>query len=104
MALVDRVLVPLNNMCSRMCDNPAPSRSSSLMLPVAHHACTLATGALRSSCTIIVRPFGNTHFWAVLGGKVMGGWSLFFGAAAFKLDVLNMIAMPSANNDEARMT
>src|ERR1044071_4914703 len=77
MAPVVRVLVPLNNMCSRMCDIPAPSRSSSLMLPVAHQACTLATGALRSSCTIIVRPLGKTHLTAVVAGKVTTAESSF---------------------------
>src|ERR1700726_3459987 len=41
------------------------------MLPVAHQACTLATGALRSSFTIKVRPSGKTHFFAVFAGKVM---------------------------------
>ncbi len=43
------------------------------MLPVPHHACTLATGALRSVCTIIVRPLGRVHFCAVTGGKVIAG-------------------------------
>jgi hypothetical protein len=42
------------------------------MLPVAHHACTLATGALWSSCTMTVSPFGKIHFCAVLGGNEMG--------------------------------
>src|ERR1700731_621446 len=41
------------------------------MLPVAHQACTLATGALRSSFTINVRPSGRTHFLAVFAGNVM---------------------------------
>ena len=41
-----RVFVPLKSMCSRMCERPAPRCSSSSMLPVAHQACTLATGAL----------------------------------------------------------
>src|SRR3954468_2290745 len=89
-------------MCSRMCDNPAPNRSSSSVLPVAHHACTLATGALRSSWTISVNPLGNVHFWAELGGKVMAGWSLLDAACRF--EVLNMVAMSKATNDEARMT
>ena len=43
------------------------------MLPVPHHACTLATGALRSVCTMIVRPLGKIHFCAVTGGKVIAG-------------------------------
>src|SRR5438034_8953734 len=54
-----------------MCDNPVPRCSFSSMLPVPHQACTLTTGALRSSCTMIVSPFGRTRFSAVLGGKVM---------------------------------
>src|SRR6516162_258078 len=41
------------------------------MLPVAHHACTLATGALWSSCTMMVNPFGKIHFCAVLGGNAI---------------------------------
>ena len=41
-----RVFVPLKSMCSRMWESPAPRCWSSSMLPVAHHACTLATGAL----------------------------------------------------------
>src|SRR5947209_3821592 len=41
------------------------------MLPVPHQACTLATGALRSSFTIRVKPSGKTHFLAVFGGNVM---------------------------------
>src|SRR5205807_2329071 len=36
------------------------------MLPVLHQACTLATGALRSSWTMRVKPSGRTHFCAVL--------------------------------------
>jgi hypothetical protein len=32
---------------------------------------TLATGALRSVCTMIVRPLGRVHFCAVTGGKVI---------------------------------
>ncbi len=43
------------------------------MLPVPHQACTLATGALRSVCTMIVRPLGKVHFCAVTGGNVIGG-------------------------------
>src|SRR5437763_4296477 len=39
------------------------------MLPVAHQACTLATGALRSSCTMTVRPFGRLRIRAVLAGN-----------------------------------
>src|SRR6266516_4565137 len=76
------------------------------MLPVPHHACTLATGALRSSCTISVKPSDKTHFCAELGGKVIilesacffwdSGWD-FPGRgrsteAAFKFTMLNRIA------------
>src|SRR2546421_3345482 len=60
------------------------------MLPVPHHAWTLATGALRSSWTISVRPSGRTHFWAELGGKAMTAESST--AAAFKFTMLNTIA------------
>ena len=42
------------------------------MLPVPHQACTLATGALRSVCTMIVRPLGKIHLCAVTGGNVIG--------------------------------
>src|SRR2546423_5960278 len=70
-------------MCSRMWDNPAPRCWSSSMLPVAHHACTLATGALWSSCTMTVRPLGKIHFCAVLGGKLITGDGS--ADAAFKL-------------------
>src|SRR4029077_4534252 len=76
-------------MCSRICERPAPRRSSSQMLPVAHHACTLATGALWSSCTITVRPSSNTHFFAELGGKLITAESSL--DAAFKLATLNII-------------
>jgi hypothetical protein len=41
------------------------------MLPVPHQACTLATGALRSISTMIVKPSGKVHFCAVTGGKVI---------------------------------
>src|SRR6266480_88726 len=54
-----------------MCDNPVPRCSFSSMLPVPHQTCTLTTGALRSSCTMMVSPFGRRRFCAVLGGKVM---------------------------------
>src|ERR1700731_134285 len=64
------------------------------MLPVAHHAWTLATGALRSSCTISVRPSGRTHFCAELGGKVMTADSS--AGAVFKFTMLNTIAEISA--------
>ena len=53
------------------------------MLPVAHHACTLATGALWSSCTMTISPFGKTHFCAVLGGNEIRAEGS--GGAAFKL-------------------
>src|SRR5882724_11775197 len=74
-------------MCSRIWDNPAPKCWSSSMLPVAHQACTLATGALRSSCTIIVSPFGRIHFCAVLGGKLMAEEGSV--GAALRLTMLN---------------
>ena len=82
------------------------------MLPVAHHACTLATGALRSSCTMTVSPFGKIHFCAVLGGnEIMAEDS---GGAAFKLTMANnraaakklatgMRYITQICNDEARM-
>src|SRR2546421_8522615 len=70
-------------MCSRICDRPAPRCSCSSTLPVAHQTCTLATGALRSSCTMMVSPFVRICLRAVLGGKVMpapvsGGVALRF--------------------------
>src|SRR3954471_3546360 len=74
-------------MCSRMWDNPAPRCSSSSMLPVAHHACTLATGALWSSCTMRVSPLGKIHFSAVLGGNEISAEDS--GGAAFKLTMVN---------------
>src|SRR5436309_16122460 len=81
-------------MCSRMWDKPAPRCASSSMLPVAHHACTLATGALRSSWTMIVSPFGSIHFCTELDGSVIADESSI--AAAFRLAVLNIIATKSA--------
>src|SRR6266436_613431 len=57
------------------------------MLPVAHQACTLATGALRSSWTMIVSPFGRIHFCAVLSGKLITDEGSV--GAAFKLTMLN---------------
>src|SRR6476660_2604609 len=57
------------------------------MLPVAHHACTLATGALWSSCTITVSPFGKIHFCAVFGGNEIR--AVGSGGAAFKLTMGN---------------
>src|SRR6266513_1162216 len=59
------------------------------MLPVAHHACTLATGALRSSCTIKVRPSGRTHFFAVFGGNAITADSS--AAPAFRFTMLRTI-------------
>ena len=47
----------------------------------------LATGALRSSCTITVSPFGKIHFWAVLGGNAIRADGS--GGAAFKLTMGN---------------
>src|SRR6266513_3948814 len=85
--LVDRVFVPLKSICSRMWDKPAPRCWSSSMLPVAHHACTLATGALWSSCTTTVSPFGKIHFCAVLGGNEIRADDS--GGAAFKLTMAN---------------
>src|SRR2546421_8373793 len=55
------------------------------MLPVAHHACTLATGALRSSCTINVSPSGRTHFLAVLGGNAITADSSAASALRFTM-------------------
>src|SRR6266516_6667079 len=74
-------------MCSRICDKPAPRCWSSSMLPVAHHACTLATGALRSSWTMIVSPFGRIHFCAVIGGKLITDEGSV--GAALRLTMLN---------------
>jgi hypothetical protein len=54
---------------------------------VAHHACTLATGALWSSCTMTVSPFGKIHFWAELGGNAISVDGS--GGAAFKLTMGN---------------
>src|SRR6266481_4341703 len=79
------------------------------MLPVLHQACTLATGALRSSCTISVKPSGKTHFCAELGGKVTilePSWFFWDSPwdfpergrsteAAFKFAMLNTIAESS---------
>ena len=83
------------------------------MLPVAHQACTLATGALWSSCTITVSPFGKIHFCAVLGGNEIRPDGS--GGAAFKLTMANnragaknfateMRYITQICNDEARMT
>src|SRR5436309_141045 len=74
-------------MCSRICDKPAPRCWSSSMLPVAHHACTLATGALRSSWTIIVSPLGKIHLCAEVGGNVMTGEGSV--VAALRLTIIN---------------
>ena len=57
------------------------------MLPVAHHACTLATGALRSCWTMTVSPFGKIYFCAVLGGNTIGADDS--GGAAFKFTMGN---------------
>src|SRR5437899_8432607 len=57
------------------------------MLPVAHHACTLATGALRSSWTIIVSPLGKIHLCAEVGGNVMTGEGS--DVAALRLTIIN---------------
>src|SRR5205085_5009991 len=69
------------------------------MLPVPHQACTLATGALRSSWTISVKPSGKTHFCAELGGKVITLDSST--DAAFKFTMLNTIAEISATRGAA---
>src|SRR5205814_10476273 len=74
-------------MCSRMWDKPAPRCWSSSMLPVEHHACTLATGALWSSCTMTVSPFGKIHFCAVLGGNEIRADDT--AGAAFDLPMAN---------------
>src|SRR5215471_4854248 len=75
------------------------------MLPVPHQACTLATGALRSSWTSKVNPFGKTNFFDEFGGNVItSDFSPFlFGAAgvgfeptAFKFTMLHAIAQTSA--------
>src|SRR5689334_23301096 len=63
------------------------------MLPVPHQACTLATGALRSSLTIKVKPSGRTHFFAVLGGNVISAES--FTGAAFKFSMIKTNAETS---------
>src|ERR1700739_3067378 len=63
------------------------------MLPVPHQACTLATGALRSSLTISVKPSGRTHFFAVFGGKVISAES--FIGAAFKLTMVKKSEKPN---------
>ena len=73
-------------MCSRMWDNPAPRCWSSSMLPVAHYACTLATGALWSSWTMTVSPLVKIHFCAVLGGNEIKTEDS--GGAAFKLTMV----------------
>ena len=49
---------------------PAPRWRSSWMLPVSIQTCTLATGALRSSWTMMPRPFGSVEVVAVTAGKV----------------------------------
>src|SRR5207244_2308015 len=69
------------------------------MLPVLHQACTLATGALRSSWTISVRPSGKTHFCAVLGGNVITDDSST--EAAFKLTMLKTTSESSATRGAA---
>jgi len=58
------------------------------MLPVPHHACTLATGALRSACTITVSPLGKIHFCAVMGGNVSA--AALAGAVEFSAEVVNI--------------
>src|SRR5712692_12126330 len=79
------------------------------MLRVLHQACTLATCALRSSCTISVKQSGKTHFCAELGGKVTilePSWFFWDSPwdfpergrsteAAFKFAMLNTIAESS---------
>src|SRR6267143_2705321 len=70
------------------------------MLPVPHHACTLATGALQSSCTINVRPSGKTHFCAELGGKVITADSST-GEQLCKFTMLNTIPKMSATRGAA---
>src|SRR5258708_5865983 len=70
------------------------------MLPVLHQACTLATGALRSSWTINVRPSGKTHFCAELGGKVITADSST-GEQLCKFTMLDTITETSANRGAA---
>jgi hypothetical protein len=53
------IAVPLNSMCSRKCESPAPRWSPSWMLPVRTHACTETSGAERSVLRMRVRPFGR---------------------------------------------
>src|SRR4029450_8864035 len=71
------------------------------MLPVAHHACTLATGALWSSCTMIVSPFGKINFCAELGGKATTDELPV--APGGTLPVLNIIATTSATHGANRI-
>src|ERR1022692_2347697 len=52
--------VPLNSMCSRKCDNPAPRFAASWMLPVLTHTWTDTRWADRSGFTSRVSPFGRT--------------------------------------------
>src|SRR5947209_1203274 len=74
-------------MCSRMCESPAPRCLSSSTLPVSHHAWTLATGALWSSCTITVSPSCNVQIFAVTGGTfTSGGGDCGFGVGAIATD------------------
>src|SRR5258705_4501339 len=54
-----RLAVPLNNICSRTCDRPAPSQRPSSTLPALHQAWAETTGALWSSRMMSVRPFSR---------------------------------------------
>ena len=60
-----------SHLASIWADIAGARRVSARALGETNLPATLATGALRSSCTMIVSPFGKTRFWAVLGGKVM---------------------------------
>ncbi len=70
------------------------------MLPVPHQACTLATGALRSVCTMIVRPLGKVDLCAVTGGNVIG--ADLPGEAALSGSEVNMASMQTAGADSYR--
>src|ERR1019366_8726354 len=53
--------VPLNSMCSRKCDNPAPRFAASWMLPVLTHTWTDTRWADRSGFTSSVSAFSRTR-------------------------------------------
>ena len=76
MRLPGRVVVPLNSMCSKTCDRPAPSHLPSVMLPAWHQACAETTGALWSSRVMTTNPFSSVVRLAPGG---MGGISAATG-------------------------